>query len=263
MTRLLSELQRLFLPAPTATPPDDRVRALMLALRGPADWATLSTVWAGVQQELGLPAPAIAISGQDALQLWFSLAQPVPPAEGLRFLEALCGRYLPELPPRRVQCHAGPPAPTEGAGSPWPPTRMPSSDAGDAGNPGGRGNGSDDDGERWSAWVAPDLAPLFADTPWLDLPPGEDGQAQLLAVLKPIAPAAWAAAMASLAPPRGAHVPPAAVDASPASPGAPAVAPDATSARAAARQFLRGVMDDPQAPLPLRVEAAKALLSER
>ena len=38
--------------------------------------------------------------------------------------------------------------------------------------------------EHWSAFVAPDLAHIFNDTPWLDLPPNLEGQAELLARLK-------------------------------------------------------------------------------
>jgi hypothetical protein len=95
-------------------------------------------------------------------------------------------------------------------------------------------------GERWSAFVAPDLAPLFAETPWLDLPPGDDGQAQLLEALKPVPPAALAAAEAALAP------------AAVAAPAAPAPGDPVA--------FLLRVMQDEAAPLALRVDAAKALL---
>ena len=34
---------------------------------------------------------------------------------------------------------------------------------------------------RWSAFVAPDLAAVFGDEPVLDIPPGDEAQAELLA----------------------------------------------------------------------------------
>ena len=111
---------------------------------------------------------------------------------------------------------------------------------------------------HWSAFVAADLAPVFADTPWLDLPPSEDGQADLLKTLVSIKPEAFVAALVQLAP--------AAAPDTPASPAASA--PAATGAGAGStgriedpRQFLLQVMNDASAPLAQRIEAAKALLS--
>ena len=60
---------------------------MVLELTGPADWDVLSAVWRGVQADLELPAPAIAVSGTDGLQLWFSLEAPVPAAQLSRCAE--------------------------------------------------------------------------------------------------------------------------------------------------------------------------------
>ena len=79
-----------------------QVRALVLELARPADWPLLSAVWNAVQTDLELPAPAIAVNGRDGYQLWFSLAQPVPAAQGLDWLDALRQRYLAEVKPQRV-----------------------------------------------------------------------------------------------------------------------------------------------------------------
>jgi hypothetical protein len=95
-------------------------------------------------------------------------------------------------------------------------------------------------GERWSAFVAPDLAPLFTDTPWLDLPPGDDGQATLLASQACVTPGQLATLQAASAP-------------------APGIAAHAQLADP--RRFLQQVMNDATAPLALRIEAAKALLA--
>ncbi len=221
MNRLAREIRRLYVlpeidgPAPGDSP----TRVLVLELARPADWDALAGLWRGVQADLDLPAPAIAANGVDGLQLWFSLQQPIDSERGRLFLQALCRRYLPELPPSRLAAV---------------PARLPGQPEGDG---------------RWSAFIAPDLTALFAETPWLDLPPNDDGQADLLAPLACIRPAQWDAALALL---------------QPAAPGpAPAhrtQADSTTSSEPAARQFLLSVMNDPTAPLALRMEAAKALL---
>lgn len=233
MTRLQTEWQRLFLSpgADTLNGPDGRVRALVLEIAGPADWAALGRVWLAVQRELDLPEPAIAVSGSDGLQLWFSLQDAVPVAQARHFLQGLAQRHLAELPhaarrlrlwPRADGQHTAP-IPAECAA------------------------------EQWSAFVAPDLAPVFADTPWLDIPPGPDGQADLLRRLVSITPAAWAAALQALAADPEASAP---ATATPHKHGGPVPAPGPLGPR----QFLRQVLNDAQAPLALRIEAAKALL---
>ena len=212
MSRLAAELQRLY-----GNPGPGRTRALVLEVAAPADWAELGRAWQGVQADLSLPAPAIAVSGTDGMQLWFSLQQPVDIARGTDFLARVQARYLADLAPARVRLRADDGVPG-----------VPAQDA-PTGN--------------WSAFIATDLAPVFADTPWLDIPPGADGQADLLARLAPIAPAAFDAALQALQPARQA-----------------AMAPMSTCADIDPRQFLQGVLNDEAAPLALRVEAAKALL---
>jgi len=220
MTRLQTELERLYLAAPgTATPLVDgrgRVRALVLETVQPAGWDRLAAVWDGVQAELALPAPAIAVSGADGMQLWFALQAPVAAAQGHAFLDGLRARWLADLAPARVRLLAGAAALV----------------------PALRGD------ERWSAFVAPDLAAVFADTPWLDLEPGEEGQAALLHGLRSITPAAFADALARLG---------AAARDAPA-PAIPSAQDDDP------RAFLRRVMNDERVDMALRIEAAKALL---
>ncbi|MFG6414590.1 hypothetical protein ACG02S_11855 [Roseateles sp. DC23W] len=213
MNRLHSELHRLYPP-----PAPDGVRGLLLELARPADWTALGAVWRGVQAELQLPAPGIAVSGTDGLQLWFSLQQPVTPARATDFLARLQARYLPGIAASRLRLLAGAALPA-----------LPAQDT-------ATGN--------WSAFVAPDLAPVFADTPWLDIQPGADGQADLLARLACIKPSAFDAAMQALQP----------------APTPVAAAPGET-ADLDPRGFLQRVLNDESAPLALRIEAAKALLS--
>lgn len=214
--RLQAERDRLY-----RAEADGRVRALVLSLARPADWTALGRVWQGVQTDLGWPAPGIAVSGTDACQLWFSLAEPVPPAEAHALLVYLRMRYLADIPPHRVELL---PALDGGRSTPVIPTLQA-------------------DGEVWSAYIAPDLAPVFAETPWLDIRPGSEGQAELLSRLASISGAEYRAALPVAAP---------------ASAGLGGVA--ATGPFTDPRQFLLQVMNDAQVEMALRIEAAKALL---
>ncbi|RYY82100.1 MAG: hypothetical protein EOO24_40970 [Comamonadaceae bacterium] len=277
MNKLATELQRLFvLPSGTDAPsaPVDaqgRVRALVFELtRGP-DWDVLGRVWRGVQTELDLPAPGIAVSGVDALQLWFSLAQPVPAARAQAFLQGLRQRFLADVDARRVRLWPVADAtaqPLQGHAAPVPALQ-------DSGN--------------WSAFVAPDLVPVFGDTPWLDIPPNEEGQAHLLRVLVPIQPVDFEAALTALG---GEGRPGFAAATASTSLSAPAAAPMPTTSsapadsavriaepvgvslpldasasaaseadsRSQARRFLLQVMHDEGVAMALRIDAARALL---
>ncbi|MDT9000417.1 hypothetical protein RQP53_14170 [Paucibacter sp. APW11] len=243
MNRLHSAWQRLFFnatatsPDPLAAPPlldaDGRCRALLLELARPADWQLLGAVWRGVQTELGLPAPAIAVNGEDGFQLWFSLAEPVAAAEGQVLLQALCRRFLPaELAPGRLRLW---PSADKAQAPRLPPFELKTG------------------GECWAAFVAPDLAPVFADSPWLDVPPGDEGQADLLARLQPLGAEPLRQAREALlaSPAAAASEPPA---------SAPTSSAAAASTWSEPRAFLLAVMNDASQPMQLRIEAAKALL---
>lgn len=226
MTKLQAQLHRLYIGRPSdASVPSDVTRAVVLQITQPASWAEASRVWQGVQADLGLPAPAISVSGSDAYQLWFSWAQAVPTTQATAFAEALRQRYLPDLAAERIQS-----LPIQSN------TRLPPFET---------------QTEQWSAFVAPDLAPVFSDTPWLDIPPNEDGQAELLSRLDCIKPDELHAAWTQLRPPIMGTV------ASSSSPSMVHVG-DSISPK----QFLLNVMNDESVPLALRIEAAKALLPQ-
>jgi hypothetical protein len=254
MNRLPSELHRLYAaqaPGPDTAPEalrlidgSGRVRAMVLSLARPADWPALAKVWQGVQVDLDLPAPAIAVSGTDAYQLWFSLAQPLPAAQALVFLESLRLRYLGDIKPQRVGLMPS----LDGASLPqWlHASTVPALQA----------------SGYWSAFVAPELAPVFADEPWLETAPNPEGQSSLLARLSSIPLADFELALQGLS------------TAQASAPGAPAsmpAAPDAVASpmgqrKAAAgpwldpKSFLLEVMNNDAVELRLRIEAAKALL---
>jgi hypothetical protein len=237
MNRLQLELDRLYGLGANATDGgaagdgQHGIRALVLELARPAGWEQLSAVWKGVQSDLDLPAPALAVSGVDGLQVWFSLASPISPSAADRFLRGLRARYLSGVGAahvRLIKDVAELPA--------TPPAEI----------------GAD----RWSAFVTPDLASVFSETPWLDIPPTDEGQATILRALEPISQSAFDAALGQL----GAG-----------GVGEPRDAPAVRSSDAAAvrtrnpadtdpARFLASVMNDETAPLAVRVEAAKALL---
>jgi len=235
MTRLQAELQRLY--GFSQTPPSDAdangnggLRAAALELSAPADWQAMGQLWRGVQADLGLPAPAIAVSGRNGYQLWFSFAQPLPASRAAAFLEALRLRYLGDLAAGRLACL---PARAEADGADaltLPPQQLTS--------------------ERWSAFVAPDLAPVFAEEPWLDTAPGMEGQADLLMRLESIQSADLGVALERLGGVPAAVMP------------VPVPGDAATDApMQQARRFLLAVMNDESVALALRIEAAKALLT--
>ncbi|WP_423599779.1 hypothetical protein [Roseateles sp. MS654] len=225
MSRLAAEFHRLYAPAP-----DGAVRALLLDVGRPADWDLLGAVWRGVQLDLSLPAPGIAIAGENSYQLWFSLRDGGSPEEAMAFLQGLRARYLGGVAEPRIRClTTAPVVPAEVREG------------------------------QWSAFVAPDLAPVFVEATWLDIPPGAEGQADLLKELKSISPQEWRDAKALLAP-AGAQGRTSAQGASelprPASFAA-------VSGFTEPRAFLLHVMNDPAVELALRIEAAKALLQAR
>lgn len=231
MTRLQEQLSRLYRADPAAQGPGDAghgVRALVLELAHPAGWNELSAVWQAVQAYLELPAPAIALSGRDGCQLWFSLAGAVPAERGAAFLEGLRRRYLAGIRPASVRMMpGGAQAGTREDFGVFPPAQVAP--------------------DRWSAFVSPDLAPLFGDEPWLDQPAGPDAQADLLSRLAVTPHDRFEAALARLEP------------AAPA-PGFQAQADATSGASTDPRRFLLDVMNDPAIDMRLRIEAAKALL---
>lgn len=261
MNRLQSELNRLYhaqaqehanaAVEPALSGTGDTVRAMVLEITQPAGWAQLSSVWRGVQADLALPAPAIAVSGTDGLQLWFSVAEPIPAEQAHMFLERLRLRFLADVDIRRVRLMPDAMAPLQHPHrhARWIPALQ-------------------EETGNWSAFVAPDLAPVFDDTPWLDIAPSEEGQANLLRAIDVMAMDVFDHAMAALA--RGAPAVPSSPPVAPtprasdAAASAPSPSAPATPARTAAGhealEFLRRVLRDDSAPLGLRIEAAKALL---
>lgn len=183
MQKLIAELMRLYLPADTLPPDvlaphllgqrnvpvsltggDGLARAMMIPFRkakghqGDAHWLRLCEVANTLQQTLGLPAPAVSISGGDAYYLWLSLATPVPAERAQAFLERLRDAHFPEieLAPDAVRAPVA-----------LPPCLHPRTG-------------------KWAAFIHPGMGASFADEPGLDMPPPPLGQAAFLEGLESI-----------------------------------------------------------------------------
>ena len=245
MNRLQAEQRRLYLVLDPASEGEGlfdtqgRVRAMVVDVAQQAGWDAVAALCHGIQNELDWPTPAIAVSGGAGFQVWLSLAEPVPVAEAQRFLAALCQRFLSHVPARHVHYQ--------------PMTEHPARHASLV--PALQGATG-----RWSAFVAPGLASMFAEEPWLDVPPGIDAQAQLLCRLESISVADYARAKQEL----GVHDAPTCGDAEPALDAAHGMnlrsVQGMSPLETDPRRFLLSVMNDPAVEMVLRIEAAKALL---
>lgn len=223
MQKLIAELMRLYLPADALAPDalalhvagqqnvpvsltgaDGLTRALMIPFRkqpgasGEAHWTRLCEVANVLQQDLGLPAPAVSISGGDAYYLWLSLATPVPAERAQAFLERLRDAHFPEveLAPDAVVAPVA-----------LPPCLHPRT-------------------RKWAAFIHPGMGASFADEPGLEVAPPLAGQAAFLEGLDSIDAArfehAWR--VLDVAPPVAASAP------APAFASAPAAAQGAQEA---------------------------------
>lgn len=63
---------------------------------GERHWTRLCEIANALQTELGLPAPAVSVSGGTSYGLWLSLASPIPLAQARRFLGLLHKAYFEE-----------------------------------------------------------------------------------------------------------------------------------------------------------------------
>lgn len=212
--------------------PARTVRTLVISVEPGTVWLRIAQLHDGIQADLALPAPALAISGS-GYQLWFSLAEPLPIEQAHRFLQGLVRKYLGDLP--LVRCY-------------------PALEA----DPSCRMNlvpGFQKASQRWSAFISQDLGGMFAEEPGLDMAPALGGQADILSGLQSIQTEDFKRALTHL-------------EAVLALSTAGATATEVELGRYVApegryqdpEQFLMAVMNDPACPLPHRIEAAKALL---
>lgn len=195
MQKLISELTRLYLPADTLSPEvwerhlsgqssggvnlvtaDGRTRAMAIPFDKQADseeaqhWSLLCLVANALQEQLGLPAPAVSISGAHGYCLWLSLETPIPMVRAQQFLELLRKAYFPEM-------DLSPEAAT--ALPDLPPCLLQSTG-------------------KWAAFINPGLGASFADESGLEMAPPFAGQAALLENLTSITALQFTHAMNTL-----------------------------------------------------------------
>ena len=249
MSKLNSELQRLDWlgdnQADSATPgriaADGTTHSLAVDFARAADWAQVANLYQGLRDDLELPAPAVSVSGNTGYRLWLALAEPTPVAEATQFLDALCGKYLAELPAKHFRCH--PAGPT--AGENCPVEQVPALDATTG---------------KWSAFIDPGMGDMFIEDGGLEMAPNLDRQADMLAGIKSIRAVDFQRALTTLLTPENA-VAAATGQALPAPAAHSSTAPrHAGSHYSDPQSFLLAVMNDPAASTSDRIAAAKALL---
>ena len=62
------------------------------------DWRLLRAITDHIAGELGLPVPAVSVSGRKGFGLWWGLAEPVPAGQAQSFLRLFRRAYLSEVP---------------------------------------------------------------------------------------------------------------------------------------------------------------------
>lgn len=195
MEKLLTELKRLYLPADAATPQalaehvtgqitlstaltgaDGLTRALVIAFNqsdsgAPEQhWNRLCEVANALQAELGLPAPAVSISGASGYGLWLSFEQPLPAAEAQQFASLLQAAYFPEIdlqPPTVATPVEVPPCLHRASG-------------------------------KWAAFIHPGMGASFAEDAGLEMAPPLSGQLAFLEGLRRISADQLAKALATM-----------------------------------------------------------------
>lgn len=134
---------------------DDQARTVMIPFQkvgGEGDathWTRLCETANALQAELGLPAPAVSVSGASAYGLWLSLASPVPVAQLRAFVERLHAAYFADL------------AFEVGTVVELPPCLNPRTG-------------------KWAAFIHPGMGASFVDEPGLELAPPLAGQVAFL-----------------------------------------------------------------------------------
>jgi hypothetical protein len=235
--------------------PEGMARAMVVVFDKPGDWGEVANLYQAVQDELDLPAPAIAVSGRKGFRLWFSLAEPVAVVEIQSFLDALGRKYLADIPQNHRQFRPAADLPNDTAPAVinLAPARHTVTG-------------------KWSAFIDPSLGGMFIEEPGLEMAPNMDRQASILAGLASIKVADFQRALGILLAPAESDA------AGLSSPERPASQPDeAASPRSPdaghpnslrhvgnhysdPQSFLLAVMNDSSASPRHRIEAAKALL---
>lgn len=144
--------------------PAGRVQGMVIGFDVAGDWPSVERLYLVLQDELHLPAPAVAASGRAGYQLWLSLAEGISVADAGLFLAMLRQRYLANLPPESLWCI--PDSAGQGRVGVVPAL--------------------DNATGKWSAFIDPTMGSMFVEEPGLDMAPNMERQADLLNALQSI-----------------------------------------------------------------------------
>jgi len=223
--------------------PEGLVRALVITFDRAKDWTHLTALYQALEEDLELPAPAISISATGGFQLWLSLADCVPVAQAMAFLEALCSKYLADIPLRHLKLYPG--INESSAGQPPTVDLVP---------------GFHQASGKWSAFIDPSMGGMFLDEPGLDMAPNMAGQADILAKFESIKSQDFQRALTSFQSPM--TVAPKLVESVPNDQYELTSHSrlDVGSNYTEPKSFLLAVMNSPSASPDQRIKAAQALL---
>ena len=175
---------------------DGGTRALLIEFGGAAGsagsphWDKVCEVARVLQTELGLPAPAVSISGGNAYGLWLSLETAVPAARAREFLRLLRLACFPDIDEAEIGLHPGG---AEDGAIDLSPVQLPPCLH--------RATG------RWAAFINPGMGAAFADEPGLEMPPPAAAQAAFLDGLHSIGITQFEQSLAALEKSHGSSAP--------------------------------------------------------
>lgn len=163
---------------------DGLCRVLMVDFDGTAhgqgerDWRLLRAITAQAVHDLGLPVPAVSVSGRKGFGLWWGLAEPVPVALAQTFLQLFRRAWLSEVPGDEIDLRPDTDKPTKAAQAvaKLPPCLH-------------RGSG------KWAGFLPLDrLEEEEAPSPWFEERPEATAQASILAAVElvPVSAFLWA-----------------------------------------------------------------------
>ena len=257
MNKLESELRRLYcLPGQTIASFDSDqgagviellstgglLRCFVISVEKGCDWTSVAAFYQGLQEDLDLPAPALAVSVEDGYQIWFSLAEPIPLQLAHDFMDALSRRYLAGIKAAKLRFR--PDRAGELRSLPVVPAKQANL-------------------ERWSAFIDPTMGSMFVEESWLEMAPSLDKQAAMLVGLESITAPDLQKALGllqSLPDASGVLPPEIGVDSGQIERPSGAASLGAGNHFTHPRDFLLAVMNDPSASTDQRIAAAIALL---
>lgn len=159
---------------------DGLARMCAVDLDRVTDWPVAQRL-VEVFPELGLPVPAISVSGRKGFGVWLSLESPVPAGTLRAFLRFLRRAYFPQIPNAGVDLRpdvAGPTLAAQAVMKLAPTLHLASG--------------------KWSGFIRPAEIEKFGASPWFETQPDPEEQAAILREIRPATVAEFMRAFATL-----------------------------------------------------------------